>query len=74
MTNLTLSVPEQLHKRMQNYNEIKWSIVVRNTIEKKLDDLEMMDKLAAKSKLTKEDADEIAKLIKADVAKEIWQE
>ena len=74
MTNLTLSVPEQLHKRMQNYNEIKWSIVVRSTIEKKLEDLEMMDKLAAKSKLTKEDADEIAKLIKADVAKEIWQE
>mgnify|MGYP006300507113 CR=1 FL=1 len=74
MTNLTLSVPEQLHKRMQNYNEIKWSIVVRSTIEKKLDDLEMMDKLAAKSKLTQEDADDIAKLIKADVAKEIWQE
>jgi hypothetical protein len=74
MTNLTLSVPENLHKRMQNYNEIKWSVVVRSTIEKKLDDLEMMDKLAAKSKLTQKDADEIAKLIKADVAKEIWQE
>jgi hypothetical protein len=74
MANLTLSVPEQLHKRMQNYNEIKWSIVVRNTIEKRLDDLEMMDKLAAKVNLSKEDADEIAKLIKADVAKELYNE
>ena len=43
MTNLTLSVPEQLHKRMQNYNEIKWSIVVRSTIEKKLEDLGFSD-------------------------------
>ena len=71
MTNLTLSVPENLYKRMQKHNEIKWSIVVRSTIEKKLNDLEMMDKLVAKSKLTNEDVDEIAKLIKADIAKEI---
>ena len=71
MTNLTLSVPENLHRRMQKHNEIKWSIVVRNTIEKKLDDLETMDKLAAKVNLNKKDADEIADLIKADVAKEL---
>jgi len=71
MTNITLTVPETLHSRMQKYNEIKWSIVVRNTIEKKLDDLEFMDKLAAKVNLKQEDADEISKLIKADVAKEL---
>ena len=71
MTNITLSVPEQLYSRMQKYNEIKWSIVVRSTIEKKLNDLEFMDKLAAKVNLKQEDADEIAKLIKADVAKEL---
>jgi hypothetical protein len=59
---------------MQNYNEIKWSVVVRDTIEKKLDDLEMMDRIAAKSKFTEGDADEIGRLIKADLAKEIWQE
>ncbi len=72
MTNITLSVPEALYKRMQNYNELKWSVVVRNTIEKKLDDLELMDKLAAKVGLTQKDADEIAALIKADLAKGKW--
>jgi hypothetical protein len=71
MTNITLSVPEQLYSRMQRYNEIKWSVVVRSTIEDKLADLERMDKLAAKVKLTQEDADEIAKLIKAEIAREL---
>ena len=72
MTNITLSVPEDLYKRMRKYNEIKWSIVVRDTIEKKLGDLEIMDKLASKVNLTQKDADEIAKLIKADIAKELY--
>jgi hypothetical protein len=71
MTNITLSVPEQLYSRMQKFNEIKWSIVVRNTIEKKLDDLERMNALAARVNLTQEDADEIAKLIKAEIAREL---
>jgi len=71
MTNITLSVPEELYKRMQKNNEIKWSIVVRNIIEKKLDDLEMMNRIAARINLSQKDADEIAALIKADVAKDL---
>lgn len=72
MTNITLTVPETLHRRMKKHNELKWSVVVRSTIEKKLDDLELMDKLAAKSRLTEADADEIAALIKADMAKDLY--
>jgi hypothetical protein len=71
MTNITLSVPEALYSRMQKYNEIKWSVVVRGTIEDKLNDLERMDRTAARIKLTQEDADEIAKLIKAEIAREL---
>jgi hypothetical protein len=72
MTNITLSVPEQLYNRMQKCNEIKWSVVVRSTIEKKLDDLEFMNKIASRSRLTQADADGIAKLIKADIAKDLY--
>jgi len=71
MTNITLTVPEALYGRMQKYNEIKWSVVVRGTIEDKLSDLERMDKLAAKVNLTQEDADEVANLIKAEIAREL---
>jgi len=65
MTNLTLSVPENLYRKMQKHNEVKWSVVVRCSISKKLNDLEEMEKIASKSRLTRIDADEIARLIKS---------
>ncbi len=64
MTNITLAIPEDLHKRMKKHSEMRWSEVVRKSIESKIEMLELMDALAAKSKLTKKDADIIAKKIK----------
>jgi hypothetical protein len=37
MANITLSVPDDLHKRMKLMREIRWSEVVRRAIEKKVD-------------------------------------
>ncbi len=71
MANLTLSVPDSIYKRMQRHNEIKWSVVVRSTISKKLDDLELMERIASKSRLTQVDADKIGQLIKSDIARAI---
>lgn len=64
MTNITLSVPDELLKRMKKFDEIKWSAIVRKIIEQKVRDLEMLEKITSKSKLTKEDAEEINKEIK----------
>ena len=68
MTNVTLSIPKELHTKMKQHSEIRWSEVIRRTISGKIDDLEMMDKLSSKSKLTKKDIETLAKKIDSSVA------
>ena len=69
MTNMTLAVPEDLHRTMQKHKEIKWSEVARQAILEKARRLELMDKLLAKSELTEEDAERIGHKIKHGMAK-----
>jgi len=71
MPNVTLAIPGDLHDRMKNHSEIRWSEVVRKSISEKIDDLEMMDKLTKKSKLTQKDVDEISERIDSSVAKRL---
>ena len=68
MTNVTLAIPEDLHTRMKRHSEIRWSEVIRKTISDKVDDLEMMDKLSGKSKLTKKDIEVLSRKIDSKVA------
>jgi len=63
MGNITLAVPEELHRKMKHFSEIRWSEVARKAIERKVDDLEIMDKISSKSKLTKSDLNELSKKI-----------
>ena len=65
---MTLSIPEELYKRMKTFSEIRWSEIARIAIEKRVEDLETMNKIASKSKLTKRDVEEISKKIKAGIA------
>jgi len=69
MTNMTLAVPEDLKKIMEKHKEIKWSEIAREAIWDYAKKLELMEKLASKSKLTERDAEEIGKKIKEGVAK-----
>lgn len=69
MVNMTLSIPEELHKRMKKFSELRWSEIARKAIEERVNDLEAMEKIVSKSKLTKKDADEIAEKIKRGIAK-----
>jgi len=71
MTNITLSIPDDLHSRMKHHSDIRWSEVARKAIEQRVDDLEIMDKITAKSKLTQKDADEIGEKIKESIAKKL---
>ncbi len=71
MTNLTLAIPEKLHEKMRKHSEIRWSEVVRRTISDKIEDLELMDKLTSKSRLTQKDVDELAHKINSEVFKEL---
>jgi len=65
---MTLSIPEELHKKMKTHKEIRWSEVARHAIEQRIDDLEVMNRITSKSKLTKKDAEEISKKIKRSAA------
>lgn len=69
MTNMTLAVPEDLHRIMQKHNDIKWSEVARQAIWNKARKLDLMDKILAKSELTEEDAEKIGHKIKHGIAK-----
>jgi predicted HTH transcriptional regulator len=71
MTNVTLALPEDLHEKMKQFSEIRWSEVVRKTIVQKIEELEMMDKLTKKSKLSQKDVDEIASRIDKKVAEKL---
>lgn len=69
MTNMTLSIPEELHKRMKKFSEIRWSEIARRAIEQRINDLDVMNRIASKSKLTKQDVEEIRNQIKFGVKK-----
>lgn len=69
MTNMTLALPEELHKIMKRHIEIKWSEVARQALWKQARKMELMDKILSKSKLTEKDALEIGAKINSGVAK-----
>lgn len=67
MTNITLSVSEELSQKMKKYSKVKWSAVAREAIEKELEKLEILDKLLSKSKLTEKDAEHIGHKLKHEM-------
>jgi len=56
MVSLTLSVNEELKARMDEHPEMNWSEVARRAIMEKIEDLEFMKTVCAKSKLSTKDA------------------
>ena len=48
MTNVTLSIAEDVYKRMKKHSEIKWSEFVRKVIQMRLDELESIGRRADK--------------------------
>ncbi len=69
MPNITLSIPDSLHKKLKKHREIRWSEVMRAMLEKRLEDFERMEEIAFKSKLTQKDVNEISEKIKKGIAK-----
>lgn len=68
MGNITLSLPDELLKRMRMIRDIKWSEVARRAIQQRIDDLATLERIASKSKLTAKDAKEISDKIKKGIA------
>jgi len=65
MPNMTLSIPEELHRKMKRHTELKWSDIARQAFEKKVNEVELMDKILSKSELDEKDAERIGHEIKS---------
>ena len=68
MANITLAIPDFLHKKLRKHNEIRWSEVIRQILQKNLEQLELMDEIVKKSKFSKENIEEIGDKIKKGIA------
>ncbi len=64
MTNLTLSIPDDLKAKMNHFPEINWSEVARQAIMEKTRVLGQMQQLLSRSTLTEQDALTIGREIK----------
>ena len=69
MTNVTLSIEEEVYNKMKKHSEIKWSDIARQAFEKKVKELHWIDNLLEKSELTEEDAERIGHKIKREIRK-----
>ena len=69
MANMTLSIPEQLHRRIRRHTELKWSDIARQAFESKLKEIEFLEKVLKNSQFTEEDAEIIGHKIKAEIRK-----
>ena len=69
MVSVTLSIPQKLREKMKEHDEIRWSDVMRAIIQRKLEELDELDRIASKSKLTQKDVDEISAKVNEGMAK-----
>ncbi len=69
MVSITLSVPEELKKEMDLFQEINWSAVARTAIKNRIDMLKKFKEFTRDSTLTEEDALRIGKEVNKGLAK-----
>jgi len=69
MVNITMSIPEELKKEMENFPEINWSAIARESIRKRIEILRFFKKFTKDSELTKEDAIRIGKSVNKELSK-----
>jgi len=65
MATMTLSLPNELKKRMDELEIINWSAVARGAFEEKIREFLLLKKITDKSTLTEKDALELGKTVRA---------
>jgi hypothetical protein len=69
MTNITLSVPSELKKKMDMFPEINWSEIARQAIKEKAYQLSILRSIISKSKLSEKGAEELGEMINKELSK-----
>ncbi len=69
MAIMSVSIPDELKDKMGQFDEINWSAVARRAFEEKVKQAEIIKTIVSKSKLSQQDADEIARKIDSEVSR-----
>jgi hypothetical protein len=69
MPNITLSVPEELKRKMDKFKVINWSEVAREAFIEKIADMEFLKEFKSKSDMTPEDALRLGSRVNEKLAK-----
>lgn len=74
MATITLAVPNDLKKEMDDFKELNWSEVARTAIKEKINQLKILKSITEKSKLTEHDAIELGRKINKSLHKRYKQD
>ncbi len=69
MVNVTISLPEEMKKKMDVFAEINWSAVARQAFDEKISDLEFIKRFKSKSTMTENDALNLGRELNSKLAK-----
>ncbi len=67
MPTISFQIPKEIKKILSNHPEIKWDKLVIDTLCNYAKKIQLMDKITQKSKLTKQDVEELDKAVKVDL-------
>ncbi len=73
MATVTISVPEELKKKMGLFPEMNWSAVARKAIVERTKLLEEMNQKLSKSRLSEKETIELGRKIRQSVSKKFAQ-
>lgn len=65
---MTIRVPDDLKRSLDEHPEINWSEVARQSMREYLYRLEVAEEIASKSELSEEDAAELSEDVKREIA------
>ena len=71
MANITLTIPNELHKKLKERKEIRWSEVIRQILKENLNQLEIIDRILKKSELNESDVEELSRKVDSRVAERL---
>mgnify|MGYP001599866265 FL=1 len=71
MTTLTLAVPNEMKKKMDEFPEMNWSEIARQAFMQKIEDMEFLRKFKEKSKLSETDALRLGKEVSKEVSSKL---
>ena len=69
MVNMTLAVPDEMKKEMDNYPWVNWSEIARIAFRERLRDLKILEEFKSDSELTEEDALRLGKEVNRSLYK-----